>query len=164
MRRVVASQGRQAVLAARPRPTSDWDPRVSWRSAARAAASAAEAPGRGRTPRARGSRLRRSGRPGGRRRRQRPPWRRRRPGPLPWRPPSGFPPARQAAADGTGRGGRRRRQAGERRGWVDGRPGRATAEAALPPAEARRSHAKRKSRKAAASALRRRILAEAAAL
>ena len=68
--RCSARRGRRALAAGRRRATADWDPGVSSRSAARAAASAAGERGRCRTPKGRGFRLRRRGRPGGRRRRQ----------------------------------------------------------------------------------------------
>ena len=154
---------------ARPWPSScarrpqGRDPGFSSRSAARAAASAAGWRGRGRTPKGRGFRLRPLGRPGRRRapgrRRSRPP----RPDRPPLRKPSGWMRGRSGLAEpGRAAPPRRRIRPGSRLG---GRPAPSRhSERRFAAGPSGSPTAKRRSRSAASSALRRRILAEAAAL
>ena len=59
-----ARRGRRALAAVCHLAAADWDPELSWRSAAGAGPSASGSRGRGRTPKARGFRRRRPGRPG----------------------------------------------------------------------------------------------------
>ena len=87
--------------------------------------------------------------------------------PRPDRPPLRKPSGRRRGRSGPAEPGRAappRRRSGRGRGRAAGRRGRATAAAASPPGPSASPTAKRRSRSAPSSALRRRILAEAAAL
>ena len=154
------------VAGSRPRSrrlTAGSDPEFWWRSAARAAASAAGWRGRGRTAIRRGFRLRRPGRPG----RRRPPEQRSCPLQRPDRPPLRKPSDQMRGRSGPDRARSSRAAAVASRSAskAGGRPARSrhsdTRFAAGPSAS---PTAKRRSRSAPSSAFRRRILAEAAAL